>query len=308
MKETVLITGGTGFLGKALRKYLIENGYNVIILSRAVNTDTSTENFSYATWDVKNQLIDEEAIKAVDFIVHLAGAGVVAKKWTKRYKQEIINSRTESSRLLIDALNKIPNKVKAVISASAIGYYGPDKSNMTAFVETDGPDKSFLGQTCNLWEKSIEPVTLLNKRLVKLRIGIVLGNGGGAFDEFKKPVKIGYATILGDGNQVVSWIHLDDLCRLVVYSIKNDKIQGTYNAVATIPVTNKKLMQTLAKKMKPLFVIPIKVPSFILHLMMGDRSIEVLKSTTVSNKKIVETGFEFGYNEIETALQNLVKK
>ena len=306
--STVLITGGTGLVGKKLANALVQQGYKVIILSRSITQQKQQENISYALWNVKKQQIDIAAIKQADYIVHLAGAGVVDKKWTEDYKKEIRDSRTESSSLIIDALKNNGNSVKAIVSAGAIGWYGADSDPAKPFTESDAANDSFLGQTCKLWEESIEPVVSLGKRLVKLRMGIVLSNDGGALAEFKKPIRFGTAAILGSGKQIVSWIHIDDLCRLFIHAIENENLQGSYNAVAPQPVTNKKMTLALAKVMRGKFYIPIHVPVFILKIMMGQRSIEVLKSATVSSKKILDTGFKFGYNSIESALNQLEKK
>ncbi|MEO7305860.1 MAG: TIGR01777 family oxidoreductase, partial [Ferruginibacter sp.] len=268
----------------------------------------ASENLGYALWDIKKQEIDIAAVQKADHIIHLAGAGVVEKKWTGAYKKEIVESRTESSRLIVEALTNNENKVKTIISASAIGWYGADSVPVKPFTETDPADDSFLGQTCKAWEESIEPVTSLGKRLVKIRTGIVLSKEGGALAEFKKPIHLGVAAILGNGKQVVSWIHIDDLCRMLIAAIENEMMQGSYNAVAPLPVTNKTLTLVLANKMNGKFYIPIHVPAFVLKIMMGQRSVEVLKSATVSCKKIMDTGFKFNYTNIETALENLVKK
>lgn len=306
MKQTVLITGGTGLVGKALSKALQENGYAVIIVTRNPEGKAPTAGLRYAAWDVKKQQIDIGALQEADHIIHLAGAGVVEKKWTEAYKQEIRDSRTESSRLLINALQHNANKVQTMVSASAIGWYGADSIPVQPFVETDPADNSFLGETCRLWEAGIEPVTSLGKRLVKLRIGIVLGNGGGALTEFKKPLRLGAAAILGNGKQIVSWIHIEDLCRLFITAIENTALQGSYNAVAPFPVSNKTLTLTLARAMNGKLFIPVHVPPFVLKIMMGQRSIEVLKSATVSCKKILGSGFSFTFDTIDKALNNLV--
>ena len=308
MTQTVLITGGTGLVGKLLTKALVQKGYKVLILSRTTNGKTASGSVSYATWDVKKQQIDREALQSADYIIHLAGAGVVDKKWTEAYKKEIVESRTESSRLIFETLQNNPNKVKAIVSASAIGWYGADANPVKSFIETDKADESFLGDTCRLWEQSIEPVESLGKRLVKLRIGIVLSNDGGALPEFKKPLTFGVASILGNGKQLVSWIHIDDLCRLFIAAIENENLSGSYNAVAPNPVSNKALTITLAKVIKGNFYIPLHVPAFVLKIMMGQRSVEVLKSATVSCKKIMDTGFQFTFMNIDAALNNLVKK
>lgn len=306
--STVLITGGTGLVGRTLTKWLLERGYKVIILTRDTGGKEPGQNIRYAWWDIKKQQIDIAALQQADIIIHLAGAGVVEKKWTEAYKREIVSSRTESSRLIVDSLKDNPNQVKTVISAGAIGWYGPDKDPVHPFIESDAADENFIGQTCKSWEGSIDPITDLGKRLVKFRIGIVLSNDGGALAEFKKPVSFGVAAILGNGKQVVSWIHIEDLCRLFIYAMENESLQGSYNAVAPETVSNKTLTITLAKKRRGKFFIPMHVPVFILKIMLGQRSIEVLKSATVSCKKIQETGFTFKYDTIETALADLEKK
>jgi uncharacterized protein (TIGR01777 family) len=305
MAQTVLITGGTGLVGKALTQALIEKGYAVIILTRSVAGKKDQENLRYAAWDVSKQQIDTEALCAADYIVHLAGAGVVEKKWTESYKKEIQESRTQSSRLIYEALKQNPNHVKAIVSASAIGWYGADTSPVKPFVETDDPADSFLGNTCKLWEAGIEPVTTLGKRLVKFRIGIVLCNSGGALTEFKKPARFGVAAILGNGKQIVSWIHVEDLCNLFIAGIENENLSGSYNAVAPNPVSNKTLTLTLAKAMNGKFYLPVHVPGLVLKIIMGQSSIEVLKSTSVSCKKILDTGFAFKFKTIEAALEDL---
>ncbi len=302
---TILITGGTGLVGKALGQALQEKGYSVIILSRQVDKKSERPGLSYATWNAETQTIDKEAIAKADYIIHLAGAGVADKRWTKKRKQEIVDSRVNSSKLIVDSLKNIPNKVKVVVSASAIGWYGPDPDipNPTPFAEDAPAHDDFLGTTCKLWEESIEPITQLGIRLVKLRTGIVLSNQGGALKEFLKPLKIGVAAILASGKQIISWIHIDDLVSMYIAAIENQNINGVYNAVAPNPVSNKELTLELARAKKKFF-IPIHVPSFILKIMLGEMSIEVLKSTTVSSSKIQLSGFNFKYPAIKDAFAN----
>ena len=306
--QTILITGGTGLVGKALSKLLTAKGYKVIVLSR--QPEHSSEqlengNLSFAKWDVKKQQVDIAALQAADYIVHLAGAGVMDKKWTEDYKKEIISSRAESAKLIVDSLRNNTNKVKAVISASAIGWYGPGENMHT---EDEAADNSFLGETCKLWEESMKSVMQLNKRLVKLRIGIVLSKDGGALKEFMNPLRFGIAAILGNGKQIISWIHIKDLCNLFLFAIENEQLNGVYNAVAPNPVNNKTLTITLGQKMKGKFYLPVHVPTFILKLMLGDRSIEILKSSAVSCKKIQDAGFNFQLKTIEIALEDVAKK
>jgi len=306
--ETVLITGGTGMVGKHLTELLVLHGYSVIIATRNIHIDRRPHaKISYAVWDIHKQTIDENAIKSADYIVHLAGAGVADKRWSEERKLEIKNSRTKSSATICKALATIPNKVKAVVSASAIGWYGADNemSRKEGFTENAVADIAFLGETCRLWEESIEPIVTLDKRLVKLRIGIVLSNSGGALVEFKKPIKMGVAAVLGNGSQIISWIHVNDLCRMFLHAIQNEAMYGVYNAVAPLPVSNKTLTYSLAKQLKGKFYIPVYVPSFILKIVLGEMSVEVLKSATVSSKKIELSGFEFEFKNIDAALKNL---
>lgn len=306
--HTILITGGTGLVGKALCDHLVSKGNQVIILTRTLPKEIEGGAVRFALWDVKKQTIDVEAVQNADYIIHLAGAGVVDKKWTEAYKKEIVTSRTESSALLVDTLKNHSHKAKAIVSASAIGWYGEDKQSGFAFTEDDPADAGFLGETCQLWEASIDAATQLGIRVCKLRTGIVLSNEGGALAEFRKPVNLGIAGILGNGKQMVSWIHITDLCRMYENAITNEALQGAYNAVAPAPVTNKELTLQLAKMVKGSFYIPMHVPVFVLKLMMGTRSTEVLKSTTVSCTKIQQSGFTFLYPTIEAALQNLTSQ
>ncbi len=304
----VLISGGTGLIGTNLTRHLIERNYDVIILSRNKNKASDNSKISYAHWDIKKQEIEAAAVKQADHIIHLAGAGVMDKKWTEDYKKQIVESRVKSSELLIKSLQENTHHVKSFASASAIGWYGSDDGAITrkeGFVETDPPDKSFLGETCRLWEASVEPVATMGIRLVKLRTGIVLSNDGGAYKEFKMPLKFGIAAILGNGKQIISWIHIDDICRMYIEAIENREAEGSYNAVAPSPVTNKQMMLLIAETIRGKFYIPIHVPNFVLKATMGKRSIEILKSATVSDKKIKSIGFTFLYPSIESALEEL---
>lgn len=309
---TVLISGGSGLVGTALSNLLLENGYEVIILGRTTTKRkrSSTTGLSYAAWHIARQTIDTGAVQRADCIVHLAGAGVAEKRWTAKRKKEIQDSRIQSSALLVKALEENQNRVKTVISASAIGWYGADPviPNPKPFTESDPADTAFLGETCKQWEASIEPVTALGKRLVKLRTGIVLSREGGALAEFKKPLEFGIAAILGNGKQIISWLHIDDLCRMYLRAIEDENMSGAYNAVAPKPVSNKELVLCLAKRLKGKFCLPVHVPSFLLKIILGEMSIEVLKSTTVSANRIRQAGFNYVYPSLEAALNQLVKK
>jgi uncharacterized protein len=304
---SVIITGGTGLVGTALSRLLTLQGFSVIILSRdPARHKSQSPSIRYAAWNIRDQTINEEAIREAKFIIHLAGAGVADKRWTDKRKKEIQESRIKSSELLIKALAQIPNKVEAVVSASAIGWYA--ESAVVQRVETDPPDPGFLGETCRLWEQHIQPVTAMGKRLVILRSGIALSNDGGAFPEFKRPVRFGIASILGNGRQIISWIHLDDLCRLYLEAMINPQWSGIYNAVAPQPVTNKAFMIELGNRMKRTFYISLPVPGFVLRLLLGEKSTEILKSSNVSCEKIKKQGFQFIYPTLDAAFRDLLRR
>lgn len=308
--KKILIAGGSGMVGTRLNEMLVQQGYETIILGRSLpKKQPKDSKTTYALWDVDHGTIDREAIAAADYIVNLAGAGVADKRWTAARRREIVDSRVKSSALLVKALQETDNKVKAVVSASAAGYYGADKTIPpdTGFREGDPPVSDFLGGTCQLWENSISPVTELDKRLVIARIGIVLSKTGGALTEFRKPLKFGLATILGSGRQIVSWIHIDDLCRFMIYALEHEELSGAYNAVAPAPVSNKALILQLARA-RGGFYIPVPVPAFALKIAMGAMSVEVLKSATLSADKTLSTGFSFDYPDIDSALKELIRR
>ncbi|MBP7346287.1 MAG: TIGR01777 family oxidoreductase [Sediminibacterium sp.] len=326
---TIMITGGTGTVGKRLTDLLLKKGHSVIIVGRGEHSKGSSTskpsnsssafnqtNLRYAQWNIDAQTIDESAIQQADYIIHLAGAGVADKRWSDARKKEIADSRINSCALIVKALSSIPNKVKGVISASAIGWYGPDNQlddegnastglDKRGFTEAANPYPDFLGNTCKAWEDSIAPVKAFGKRLVILRTGIVLSNEGGALVEFKKPLLFKTAAILGSGKQMISWIHVDDLCNQYIYAIEHEQMNGVYNAVAPHPVSNQTLTIELAKKICGSFYIPFYVPAFVLKIALGEMSIEVLKSATVSSHKIEAAGFQFQYPGIHDALTQL---
>ena len=298
-------------IGRAITAALLEKNYKVIILSRSIEDKPhQNANLSYALWNVENQTIDEKAVGKADYIIHLAGEGIADKRWSTKRKQEIRDSRVKSGDLLVESLKKTPNRVKAIVSASAIGWYGQDMvvPNPHPFAETAPAADGFLGETCLAWEKSIDPISDLGKRVVKYRTGIVLSNDGGALREFEKPVRFGVASILGSGKQIVSWIHIDDLVRLYIRAIESDDMRGVFNAVAPKPVSNKEFMLQLAQTKKGKFFIPAHVPAFVIKAVLGEMSIEVLKSATVSSDKLHYSGFTFLYPSIEAALTDLDNK
>ncbi|MBL0336795.1 MAG: TIGR01777 family protein [Chitinophagaceae bacterium] len=311
MKPCVLITGGTGLVGNALTKALLGKGYEVIILSRKlVSPESATPGLFYACWDPASGKADVEAFAKADHIINLAGAGVADQRWTAKRKALIRDSRVQAGQLITSLLANNSNKVQSVINASAIGWYGPDKNPASndekGFSETDPPANDFLGTTCQDWEHSIKGVETLGKRLVILRTGIVLSTKGGALKEFLKPLRFRIAAVLGSGRQVISWIHMDDLVDLFIYMIENRSQAGVFNAIGPNPVSNRTLVKELARQQKPGFHLTIPVPAFMLRIILGEMSIEVLKSARVSCRKILEAGFQFRHPELPEALRNLL--
>lgn len=305
---TVTITGATGLIGRRLTALLVEKGYKVIALSRHPQQPIAA-GVQMAQWDIAAQTIDAAAIEQADYIVHLAGAGVADKRWRAAYKKEIVESRTRSAALLEKALQQYTHNVQAVISASGIGWYGADtpQTRSKGFEETAPASPDFLGETCRLWEQAIDRIGALGIRTAKIRTGIALSNDGGAFAKFKQPLRFGIATIFGSGEQMVSWIHLEDLCRIYLHAIEHNNMQGAYNAVAPVPVTNKQLMLAMARQLRGKFYVPIHVPSVLLKIALGQMSVEILKSTTVHVGKLRNTGFTFLYPSLDAALNVLLK-
>ncbi|HJS53535.1 MAG TPA: TIGR01777 family oxidoreductase [Chitinophagaceae bacterium] len=306
--ETVLITGGTGMIGRALTQALIERGYAVIVLTRKI-PGTMLDNksrISYAAWDIEKQTIDKNAFAIADYIIHLAGANFADKRWSEKVKKEIVSSRVDSAKLIIESLKTISNNVKTVISASGISWYGSDnKKGSKPFRETDPPADDFMAETCKQWEAAIEPASFLGKRLIKFRIGPVLSTEGGAYVEFKNPTQFGLAGIIGSGKQIVSWIHIDDLVRAILFAMENEKMDGVYNAVAPDPVSNKDLILKIAEKNRGKAFITVHAPSFALKIVFGEMINEILKSTTVSSDKLQQAGFMFQYPDVESAILQL---
>lgn len=304
----VIVTGGSGLIGTALTGLLISKGYQVTVLTR--KPKQTSNGVHYSVWNPDKQAIDEKVIAEADFVVHLAGEGVADKRWTTARKREILESRTRSGEFITKSIKEYGAKIKALISASAIGWYGPDPvvPNPKPFTEDAPVSNDFLGSTCRLWEDSVAGAAGDGRRLVILRTGIVLSTKGGALKEFLKPVSFGVAAILGSGEQRISWIHISDMCRIYLMAIEDGKMNGVFNAVAPEPVSNQELNLKLASGMKGKFHLPVHVPTFALKLALGEMSIEVLKSTTVSSAKIQSTGFQFQFPTIDAALGNLIKE
>jgi uncharacterized protein (TIGR01777 family) len=299
IKANILITGGSGFVGTRLTEILIEKGYTVSHLSRKQDLNHQIKKFK---WDPANNFIDLNSLQNIDHIVNLAGAGVADKRWTDERKAEILSSRINSSKLLYETLSANSHKVKSVITASAIGYYG-FSSDKKIFEENDKPANDFLATVTKLWEEEIDKISKLNIRIVKLRIGVVLSEKGGALPKIVLPIKLFAGSSLGSGDQIVSWIDLDDLCNMFVYAIENPKMEGAYNAVAPNPVSYSELTNIIGKVLsRPIW--PISVPRFLLKIAVGEMEVVIAESCNVRNKRIAEeTDFKYQYTNITDCLK-----
>ena len=294
-------------IGKALTQALIERGFHVIILTRHIDDKQKTidNKLSYAVWDVEKQTIDKNALAKADYLVHLAGANFADKRWNEKVKREIVSSRVDSAKLIIETIKSTSNKIKTVISASGISWYGANNKNAKPFTETDPPADDFMAETCKQWEAAIEPASFLGKRLVKFRIGPVLSTLGGAYVEFRNPTRFGLAGIIGSGKQVISWIHIDDLVRAILFAMENEKMEGVYNAVAPNPASNKEMTLKIAEKNRGKAFVALHAPPFALKIVFGEMINEILKSTTVSSAKLQQAGFIFQYPDLESAILQL---
>lgn len=299
----VLITGGSGLIGQRLTQMLQQKAYQVAWLSRGKVRAEGIKSFS---WDPTKKFIDIKAIEWADYIIHLAGAGVADKPWTKARKKEILDSRVDSTELLYEKLRESQKKPLAFISASAIGYYGfTDAKDL--LTEESNPGNDFLAEVVKHWETRSKKISTLSIRTVIIRVGIVLSAKGGALKAMAAPVKWGFGAALGSGSQQIAWIHMDDLCRMFIYVMEESGLNGVYNAVGPNPVTNKEFTKLIAKTLKRPYFLP-NVPSIIMKLMLGEMAGMVLNGSAVSNQKIAEAGFTYQFQTAEEALADLLKK
>lgn len=298
MSKNVLLTGGTGFIGKHLTDVLIENGFTVSILSRSQRKNTPS--ITYYKWNLKDNYIEEEAILNADYIIHLAGEGIVEKRWTKKRKKAILESRTKPIELIFSILKENNKTLDAFVSASAVGIYGAFTTQEIC-TENTPPANDFLGTTCQIWENTADQITTLGIRTVKIRTGIVLGKDEGFLKKITPSFKAGFGAILGSGKQYIPWIHVEDLAQIYLKAIVDTEMQGAYNATITDNTTNATLSRILAHLYGYSIWLP-NISPFLIRLALGEMSIAVLEGQRVSSEKIQNTGFEFQYTDIKATL------
>lgn len=301
---TILITGGTGLVGKELTKKLVSNENTVRILTRSQKQNET--GIEYYQWDVGQQKIEENAIKGIDTIIHLAGAGVADKPWTASYKKEIVSSRVDSIQLIYKKCKELGTFPKSIISASGTAYYGFDNSPKI-YTEEDPAGSGFLTEVSKQWEAASLDFENESARRVVFRIGVVLSKQGGALPQLKMPFKFGIGSPMGSGNQPLPWIHIEDLTNAIVEAQQNESMSGNYNAVAPQALTNAQFSKILAKKMGVIYWAP-SVPGFLLRLILGKQKADemLLNGAYVSSEKLKKNGFKFRFPTLGAALEDLV--
>lgn len=296
--KSVLITGGTGLIGRHLSFKLRQLGYKVSFIGRKKREDGDSK---YYLWDYNKKYIEEGALENVDYIIHLAGANIGEKIWTSRRRKEIIESRVQTTALIYEKVSAMDKKPLAFISASATGFYPRSNSETKKFSESDMPANDFLGKTCLLWEGEAFRFTKLGLRTVCIRTGIVFSSNGGALKKMLLPLRFGLNPIFGKGTQLLPWIHIEDLCNIYIKAIEDDSMKGPYNAVAPDIATYEGFANMVTKIIGKSF-IKIHIPPFFLRMLLGEMSGLLLEGNRISSEKIISAGYKFIFPKLEQAL------
>ena len=302
----IALTGATGFVGEQLAIELIRQGHQLNIFTRNAIKARQTLPFpaDVFQWDPLTETAPTDGLKGCDAVIHLAGDPVAEGRWTDEKKKRILESRTLGTRNLVHSLKQLSelDRPKALISASAIGYYGDRKNEK--LIETSKVADTFLADVCFQWEKEALAAEKLNIRVASIRIGIVLGHSGGALLQMLPIFRSGLGGPLGDGKQYMSWIHLQDLVNLFIFAVKDSRVSGPINGSAPHPVTNQEFTKTLGKTIKqPTF---FATPSIALQLALGESAAVILSSQRVYPEKAQALGFQFQFSELAEALQDLL--
>ena len=300
--KSILITGGTGLIGKKLISKLKKKRYNIYVLTR--RGSYIEDNVNYLEWDPKNSKLDIKGINNLFSIIHLAGESINGSRWTKSYKKKILDSRVDTTKLLFKTIKRLKLKPKSFISASATGYYRAD-TNSTQ-MESDPQGTGFLSGVVKKWEDEVLKFNNINVNTTVLRIGLVLSKEGGILKSLYPIFKLCLGVTVGTGKQVMSWIHEDDMINIIIKGVEDNKFKGIYNCVAPEKVSNQKftiaLAKTLGRFRYPKF---FKVPSFVIRLLFGGQSVLILNGLNVSSKKIINSNFKFKYSKLMPALRSL---
>ena len=297
--SVIVITGGSGLVGRRLSELLLKDGHTVRWLTRKKSGVQGIDEF---IWNPSAHIIDDAALAGADAIVSLAGTPIASKRWSASFKKEILESRLDAAYTLRKALAEHQGTIKTLVTASATGFYG-DQGN-EALDEPHRQGSGFLAETTAQWEAAYSGISI---RTTTLRIGIVLSDKGGALKELTTPVKTGICPIIGDGKQYMSWIHIDDLCRLIIHAINEPAMQGIFNAVSPEPVMHRQFMLALRRVIAPRSLVAA-VPAFVMRILLGEKSAVVLDSTRVSASKVLLTNFRFMFPSLEPALKAIYGK
>ena len=302
MLNTILITGATGLVGKALVKECLSKGFNIHYLTTSKSKISSKKNYKGFYWNPQLDQIDPKCFEGVSTVINLAGSSI-AQRWTKVSKSTILSSRKNALELLYSTIETHKFPIKHVISASAIGIY-PDSKTRYYKEDFQGTDASFLRTVVRSWEGALKSFKSLGVLTTALRIGIVLDANEGALPKISGPIKGYIGSALGSGEQWQSWIHIDDLVSIFLFILESE-IEGVFNAVAPNPVQQKDFVKSVAKVLKRPLFFP-NVPEIVLNFALGEMSAIVLESQRVSAQKIQNLGFEYKYHELDAALNHLL--
>lgn len=293
--KRILIAGGTGFVGKRLVPYLTEQGYELALLTR--REMPAREKTAYYRWDIEKGFIDENAFQNVDTIINLTGADIGAKRWTKKRKKEIVDSRIKSIELLYKYVSENRFPVKTFISSSAAGYYGAVTSDVT-FNEESPKGEDFLADVCSQWENAAKKFEQAGAKVIILRKGAIMGEESTFYKRIAPFAKLGINPAAGSGRQYIPWIDIRDLVRLYGFILKENHLQGIFNAVSSQHITMNELAQALLNSFGKKSFLP-NAPAFAVRLLFGEMSSMVLKGSRLSNEKLKKNGFNFLYDSIE---------
>lgn len=298
---SVLITGGSGMVGRYLTSFLLEKGYTVSHLSRVANLFGRVRVFR---WDPEKEILDPSALENTDYIIHLAGANIGEKRWTEKRREEIIRSRVDSANLLLNTviINRFP--LKAFISASATGYYGSITSE-TIFTEEMGPGEDFTGIVCQKWEEAAEKFAKSGIRTVKLRTAVVLEKNCAVLKKLQLTEPFGILPVPGSGKQYFPWIHISDLCKIYIKAVEDSQMNGAFNACAPEQIAFIDFVKKYAE-LKGKKKIITGVPAVLLKIAFGKMSEIILQGSRVSSSKLISAGFTFDFPTMDKALKNIL--
>lgn len=296
----ITVTGGSGFIGRRLMKHLTDAGHAVHILSRHAGTNLPPS-VRLSVWDALKSEPPAESLQSADAIIHLAGEPV-AQRWTAEAKKKIRDSRVDGTRRLVEALSVLSRRPEVLVSASAIGIYGSRGDEVLS--ESSSPGAGFLSEVCVEWEKQADLAEALGVRVVKVRIGVVLGRNGGALARMLPPFRNFVGGRIGSGKQWMSWIHVEDLASLLRYAAENS-LSGPVNGAAPNPVTNAEFTKKLAAALRRPALLP--VPGFVLKTIFGEMAEVLLSSQRALPRAAESAGFRFRHPDLGPALANLLK-